>query len=94
MFNLGAEGIFYISGIVAAILAIHLSMNGIMHPIVAIGAGSIVGALLSAIPGYLKAKWNANELVTSLMFNSIFWNRLVPVELSPAGCQGVLECFL
>ncbi|MCK6076688.1 MULTISPECIES: ABC transporter permease [Paenibacillus] len=73
MFNLGAEGIFYISGIVAAVLAIHLSMNGIMHPIVAIGAGSIVGALLSAIPGYLKAKWNANELVTSLMFNSIFF---------------------
>jgi len=73
MFNLGAEGIFYFSGIVASILAIHLTLNGWMHPIAAIAAGSITGALLSAIPGILKAKWNANELVTSLMFNNILF---------------------
>lgn len=73
MFNLGAEGIFYFSGVVASVLAIHLSLNGWLHPFVAIAAGSIVGALLSAIPGILKAKWNANELVTSLMFNNILF---------------------
>ncbi|MEK3900955.1 ABC transporter permease [Paenibacillus sp. FSL R7-0179] len=73
MFNLGAEGIFYFSGIVATVLAIHLSLNSWLHPVVAILAGSIVGALLSAIPGILKARWNANELVTSLMFNNILF---------------------
>lgn len=73
MFNLGAEGIFYFSGVVASVLAIHLTLDGWLHPIVAIAAGSIVGALLSAIPGILKAKWNANELVTSLMFNNILF---------------------
>ncbi|MNO15847.1 D-allose transporter subunit [compost metagenome] len=73
MFNLGAEGIFYFSGVVASVLAIHLSLGGWLHPLVAIAAGSIVGALLSAIPGILKAKWNANELVTSLMFNNILF---------------------
>jgi general nucleoside transport system permease protein len=73
MFNLGAEGIFYFSGIVASAIAIHWSLNAFFHPIVAILAGAIVGALLSAIPGILKAKWNANELVTSLMFNSILF---------------------
>lgn len=73
MFNLGAEGIFYFSGVVATVLAIHLSLNSWLHPLVAILAGSIVGALLSAIPGILKAKWNANELVTSLMFNNILF---------------------
>lgn len=73
MFNLGAEGIFYISGLVAAVLAIHLSLGGWVHPAVAILAGAVVGALLSAIPGILKAKWNANELVTSLMFNNILF---------------------
>lgn len=73
MFNLGAEGIFYFSGVIAAVLAIHLSLNGVLHPLVAILAGSVVGALLSAIPGILKAKWNANELVTSLMFNNILF---------------------
>ncbi|CQR58190.1 ABC transporter permease [Paenibacillus riograndensis] len=73
MFNLGAEGIFYFSGVVASVLAIHLSLGSWLHPLVAIAAGSIVGALLSAIPGILKAKWNANELVTSLMFNNILF---------------------
>ncbi|MFF2890307.1 ABC transporter permease [Paenibacillus sp. NPDC057967] len=71
LFNLGAEGLFYISGVVAAIVAIYASMNGFIHPVVAILAGSTVGALLSAIPGIMKAKWNAEVLVTSLMFNSI-----------------------
>ncbi|GGF61474.1 ABC transporter permease [Paenibacillus albidus] len=73
MFNLGAEGIFYFSGVVTSVLAIHLTLSGSLHPVVAILAGSIVGALLSAIPGILKAKWNANELVTSLMFNNILF---------------------
>ncbi|SDM16091.1 ABC transporter permease [Paenibacillus jilunlii] len=73
MFNLGAEGIFYFSGVVASVLAIHLSLGGWLHPLAAIAAGSIAGALLSAIPGILKAKWNANELVTSLMFNNILF---------------------
>jgi len=71
LFNLGAEGLFYISGVVAAIIAIYASMNGFIHPVAAILAGSTVGALLSAIPGIMKAKWNAEVLVTSLMFNSI-----------------------
>ncbi|WP_405168719.1 ABC transporter permease [Paenibacillus sp. FSL H3-0286] len=73
MFNLGGEGIFYFSGVVTSVLAIHLTLDGWLHPMVAIAAGSIVGALLSAIPGILKAKWNANELVTSLMFNNILF---------------------
>ncbi|MBJ6361510.1 ABC transporter permease [Paenibacillus sp. GCM10012307] len=71
MFNLGAEGLFFISGLVAAIIAIYASMSGFIHPVAAILAGSMVGALLSVIPGIMKAKWNADVLVTSLMFNSI-----------------------
>jgi len=73
MFNLGAEGIFYMAGIVAAVVAIYAPMNAYVHPVAAILAGAATGALLSAIPGILKAKWNANELVTSLMFNSILF---------------------
>lgn len=73
MFNLGAEGIFYFSGLVAAAVAIHFSLGGFLHPVAAIALGGIVGAAISAITGFLKAKWNANELVTSLMFNSILY---------------------
>lgn len=73
MFNLGAEGLFYIAGLIAAVIAIHFTLNPFLHPVVAILAGAIVGALLSAIPGIMKAKWNADVLVTSLMFNSILF---------------------
>ncbi|MEQ4484207.1 ABC transporter permease [Cohnella silvisoli] len=73
LFNLGAEGIFYFSGVVAASIAIHAQLGNWLHPAVAVLAGGLVGALLSAIPGILKAKWNASELVTSLMFNSILF---------------------
>jgi general nucleoside transport system permease protein len=71
LFNLGSEGIFYISGITAAAIAIFLNLNDVLHPLVAILAGGLVGALIATIVGVMKAKWNANELVTSLMFNSI-----------------------
>jgi len=73
LFNLGAEGIFYFSGVVAASIAIHAHLGEWLHPAAAVAAGGLVGAALSAIPGILKAKWNANELVTSLMFNSILF---------------------
>lgn len=71
LFNLGAEGIFFFSGLVAAAIGIQTGLSPFIHPVLAIAAGGIVGALIAFIPGFLKARWNANELVTSLMFNSI-----------------------
>jgi simple sugar transport system permease protein len=73
LFNLGAEGIFYFSGLLAAIIGITFSMPPVLHPIVAIAAGCVFGMLYMFVIGYFKAKWNASELVISLMFNSIFY---------------------
>lgn len=71
LFNLGAEGVFFISGAVASAAAIFIPMPTGVHQIVVIGIGALVGAVIAAIPGILKAKWNASELVTSLMLNNI-----------------------
>lgn len=73
MFNLGSEGIFYISGIIASVIAIFVKLPSGIHPMVAIIAAGIIGGIIGILPGYLRAKWNANELVTSLMFNSIWF---------------------
>ena len=73
LFNLGAEGIYYFCGLLAAIVGIKLSLPPFIHPAVAIMAGCIVGAIIMVIIGFLKARWNASELVISLMFNSIFY---------------------
>ena len=71
LFNLGSEGIFYISGAVSAAVAIFVPMPTIFHQLVVIMAGAMVGAVVAFIPGVMKAKWNASELVTSLMLNNI-----------------------
>lgn len=73
LFNLGAEGIYYFSGLLAAIVGIKLSLPVFVHPAAAILIGSLAGGAIMAVIGYFKAKWNASELVISLMFNSILY---------------------
>ena len=72
LFNLGSEGIFYISGLTAAFIAINPNFSSpIIHPLLSILAGIAVGILMGLIPGFIKAKWGGSELVSSLMLNSI-----------------------
>jgi ABC-type uncharacterized transport system permease subunit len=71
LFNLGAEGIYYISGALVSVIAIFVPMPAGIHPLVIILAGALIGALVMAIPGVLRAKLGASELVTSLMLNNI-----------------------
>ncbi|GAB1456304.1 MAG: ABC transporter permease [Spirochaetia bacterium] len=70
-FNLGAEGGFFIGAIATSFVAIKFNLPPIIHPIVAILFGSLVGSLFCGIPAVLKVKWGASELVSSLMFNYI-----------------------
>lgn len=71
LFNMGTEGVFFISGVVASAVAIFIPMPTVFHQVAVIGTGALVGAIVASIPGFLKAKWNASELVTSLMLNNI-----------------------
>ncbi|MPM81600.1 hypothetical protein SDC9_128656 [bioreactor metagenome] len=72
LFNLGIEGIYFIGGVVTAAVACTAINSYVFHPILSILIPAIVGGLLMLIPGFLKAKFNANELVVSLMLNSIY----------------------
>ncbi|HAB60118.1 MAG TPA: ABC transporter permease [Lachnospiraceae bacterium] len=73
LFNMGGEGIFYISGIVATVLATKHLGSSMVHSIIVILGASIFGGLIACISGFFKAKYNANELVTSLMLNNILF---------------------
>lgn len=73
LFNMGGEGIFYISGILTTVLATNYLGNNFTHPIIVILGASIFGGLIACISGFFKAKYNANELVTSLMLNNILF---------------------
>jgi ABC-type uncharacterized transport system, permease component len=72
-FNLGCEGIYIISGVSVAAVAINekFAIAG-LHPVLCIVAAAITGGLLMLIPAYLKAKFNTNEMVLTLMLNSLY----------------------
>jgi simple sugar transport system permease protein len=70
-FNLGAEGSFFRAAAVGTAFAVSTNMPAIIHiPLVLLVAG-VTGAFWGLIPGILKAKWHASELVSSLMMNYV-----------------------
>ncbi|MCX7027836.1 MAG: ABC transporter permease [Spirochaetes bacterium] len=70
-FNMGAEGSFFIGASVGTAFALSTSMPFGIHQVAIMMVGASAGALWGFIPGYLKAKYSANELVSSLMLNYV-----------------------
>ena len=72
IFNVGGEGQLYLGAIVSAYIGVVL--NGlspwIVIPVAALGAMA-AGALYACIPGVLKVKKKVNEVITTIMMNSI-----------------------
>ena len=71
IWNVGAEGQLYIGGLAAASVAFALQNLGLVTQGLAILAGGAGGALFAAIPAVLKVKLNVNEIVSTLLLNSV-----------------------
>jgi ABC-type uncharacterized transport system permease subunit len=72
LFNIGAEGQFYVGALASAWVGYSLvGVPWYIHLPLAIIAGAIAGAIWGAIPGYLKAKTGAHEVVNTIMMNWI-----------------------
>jgi simple sugar transport system permease protein len=73
LFNLGADGQFLIGGIGAAATA--AALDGQLPPLVilvaALAGGALAGAAYGFVPGFLKARTGAHELITTLMLTAI-----------------------
>lgn len=73
LFNLGVDGQFLIGGLAASITATLVA--GQLPPplalVVAVLAGTIAGGAYGFIPGLLKARTGAHEVITTLMLNGI-----------------------
>lgn len=68
-FNLAAEGGMFLGALTAAIVGIYLPGPPFLVTLCALVCGGVVGACVCAIPGIIKIKWGASELVASLMLN-------------------------
>ena len=71
--SLIVDSSFYIGAVVATIVGVKLHLPAGIHPAVAMIAAGLVGGLIGMLPAILRIKWRANELVSSLMFNYIFY---------------------
>ncbi len=69
--NMASEGAFYVSCTVTSVIAVLWKLPPFLHIIACLAAGTITGIVIMCIPAVLKAKWQANELVSSLMLNYI-----------------------
>ena len=72
LFNIGVEGQFYIGAVSAAWAGQAVQgLPALIHLPLTILAGAIGGAIWAAIPGYLKARTGAHEVITTIMMNYI-----------------------
>lgn len=73
LFNLGAQGQFLIGGLGAAFTAFLLQglLPSFVILVMALAGGTIAGAAYGFVPGFLKARTGAHEVITTLMLNSI-----------------------
>ncbi len=72
LFNIGAEGQFFIGALCSAYVGYSIKdLPMIIHLPLAIGAGALGGAIWGMIPGYLKARFGAHEVVNTIMMNWI-----------------------
>lgn len=71
LFSLGAEGQMVLGALTAGVVSLYVPLPPALRLPLALVAAMVVGFLWGAIPGILKANLNANELVSSLMLNTI-----------------------
>lgn len=72
LFNIGAEGQLFIGGLASVYVGYSIQgLPWIIHLPLALLAGILAGALWGAIPGYLKARTGAHEVINTIMMNYV-----------------------
>lgn len=71
MFSIGQEGQYLMGAVAAAYLGYAIHLPAVIHPLVLMIAAMLVGAAYGWIPGILKIKLGVNELLATIMLNSI-----------------------
>jgi simple sugar transport system permease protein len=94
--NIGVDGQIYVGGIFASMIALGPAsqMPGIIGIPLVIGAGILGGALWALIPGTLRVKFGADELVTSILLISVARLLVEFLVLGPMAAAGAASASL
>ena len=71
LFNIGGKGQMIAGALAAVWVGFSLSLPPVVHTLVALAAAIVAGAAYGGIAGVLKAKTGANEVIVTIMLNSI-----------------------
>ena len=72
LFNIGAEGQFYLGALFGVYVGYQLhGIPAVIHVVLALAAGMLGGLLWATIPGILKARFGAHEVITTIMLNYV-----------------------
>lgn len=71
LFNIGAEGQLLAGGLAAGALGAHLNAPGPIAICALLLAGFVGGGVWGGIAGWLRARFQANEIISTLMLNFI-----------------------
>jgi general nucleoside transport system permease protein len=71
LFNIGVEGQFRLAACVAAIVGGALPLPPVIHTIVVMVVGALVGAAWAGIPALLKAYRGVSEVISTIMLNFV-----------------------
>jgi len=72
LFNIGGEGQMFMGAVAAVFVGLHSSnLNPFFAILLSLLAAIVVGGIWGMIPGFLKAFFNASEIITTIMLNYI-----------------------
>jgi simple sugar transport system permease protein len=83
VFNIGAEGQLQMGALCATVVGIWVDVPFPLHLLLALIAGIAGGGFYAFIPGILKARFGAHEVITTIMLNAIASQILLTLLLTP-----------
>ena len=71
LFNIGIEGQLFMGGFAAAWVGFSFALPPFIHMLVAIAFAVVAGLAWIAIPAYFRARFNTNEVVSTILANYV-----------------------
>lgn len=71
LFNIGGTGQLIVGAVAAGFVGFAVSLPPVIHVLVCIAAAIIAGGLYGGLAGFLKARFGASEVITTIMLNWI-----------------------
>jgi simple sugar transport system permease protein len=88
LFNVGAEGQLLLGAMAAVGVGLAAGFPAWLHAPLALAAAAVAGAAWGALPAFLKARFRAHEVITTIMLNyvaALLTGYLVNYPLHPPG---------